>query len=899
MNIINKLTLRHMKLNRKRTIVTMFGIIIAVAMITSVSTFIYSFMDYLARDEMADHGRFHLKFENYQYSDNDELMEEMNIENYSLMKPVSDYYYKWNWEEENAVIEQYVPDVSGTKPNEAFRIVAVQDNYYDMMAIRLMEGDYPKSENELLLPMEVLGDKEVGDKLIIGSKDYTICGITSGNEFEHRKLSIPNVRTYLIYTWLDTNSLKENDIISSYVYVGGTLDGLEKRTEEAKAKLKSAKVPVGELVGGDVTWYCAGTDVLYNYDLLQYFGISDVQNGDANASMYSIKLILMMIIILGGGALIANGFVISISERNKYIGLLASVGATKRQKRSSVYFEGFFEGIIAIPIGILIGVGGIGILFELISPLVKNLSGRDTELELVMNSNIIISTIIYSVLIIFISARTPAKMASKISPIDAIRQNKDVKLTRKQVKTMGITKKIFGFEGELALKNLKRNKKRYSITVFSMCVSLTLFISVYSVIHYVKESFCLGMQDIVCDMQIYGAVYSEAELEEGETLEYTEDFEEVTDKILSLGEKYIEKHSRYEEISGGKAFHYVDICIEENMLHEDYDEYLKKYKQSAQGIQLFFVTMNEADLRSYLKSIDIDYNEFVEDIDNVILYDDIYREDGLHNQYVYSGATISEKIKKLPYRYVRVEVNSEYVENDSIKDKYVENVLESGEFNVFAREEKFLGLQIYDSYVLVTPQKATQLKEFGYASYGYLALDVNNDKKIEEIYGQIIEENAEYADLFEMSNFTENVKQTEDAMTLVSILVYGFIILITLICVANIINTISTSVALRRREFAMLKSVGMTDKQFNRMIVYESMFYGLKAILYGFPLGIGVSLNVRYLMREEYVVDFSRPWAGYLIAIISVFVVIGLTMFYSSRRIKKANIIEALRDENA
>ena len=80
MNIINKLTLRHMKLNKRRTLVTMIGIIISVAMITAVSTVGYSIMDFMARNAMESEGYFHVKFDNYRYGDNEKIVDKFNAE---------------------------------------------------------------------------------------------------------------------------------------------------------------------------------------------------------------------------------------------------------------------------------------------------------------------------------------------------------------------------------------------------------------------------------------------------------------------------------------------------------------------------------------------------------------------------------------------------------------------------------------------------------------------------------------------------------------------------------------------------------------------------------------------------------------------------------------------------
>ncbi len=905
MNVINKLTLRHMKLNRKRTLVTMFGIIIAVAMITAVSTVGYSIMDYFAREEMITEGYFHLKFANYYYKDNDKIIEEMDAENYSLMKPLGDYFYEWDIEDKNVVIEPYVVDQTTAKSGTAFRIAAVQDNYYEMLSIKLVTGDYPKNDNELLISARdsTFKEKQVGDKLTIGGKEYTICGIIWGDEFEWEELSIPNVMIYPIYTRLDTTTLKEDDIVSSYVYMGGTIDDLEEEAEKLKGELQKTGVPAGELIGEGEKWYCGGVEVLYNYDVLKYLGLSEYSN--ITFVMDSFRILLVLVIMIGGVSLIANGFAISVSERNKYIGMLASVGATKRQKRNSVYFEGVLEGVIAIPIGIMTGIAGIGITFEIITPILKELSGTDTELILIVNESVILWAIVFSVLTIFLSAYFPARRASKISPIEAIRQNRDVKLTNKMVKTMGITRKIFGFEGELALKNLKRNKKRYRITVFSMFISLTLFISVYSIVYYMKEGVYSEIGDIGYDMTISRDIYSEEDIET--RLEYEKEFEQITEKLILNCDEYVEDYNRYMLLdSEGNSFE-LEMAIEDGMYNQGYVEFLDSCNISVRN-KIGIISMNEADLKNYLKSIGVSYDEFVADRDNAILYNSVTTTGVAENErLVYNGTFISDKVERIPYLCTLYEyreftfdeelLNGEILEH--IGYEYIESDRTQGEFHIYDRKEKFMGLSERGGYMLITPEKAQQLKEYGVSVFYKTILEVSNDEKIEEAYNRLIVELGKNSDYFYLHNYTDQIKEVENTMLIISIFVYGFIILMTLICIANIVNTISTSLALRRREFAMLKSVGMTDRKFNRMIAYESVFYGLKAILFGLPVGTAIMLYARYLVENTYSTRFSIPWNCYVIAILGVFAVLGITMLYSSRKIKRANIIEALRDENA
>lgn len=152
--------------------------------------------------------------------------------------------------------------------------------------------------------------------------------------------------------------------------------------------------------------------------------------------------------------------------------------------------------------------------------------------------------------------------------------------------------------------------------------------------------------------------------------------------------------------------------------------------------------------------------------------------------------------------------------------------------------------------------------------------------------------------LFDVDNYTEEVEYMEKSMLLMSVFVYGFIILMSLICAANIVNTISTSLALRKREFAMLKSVGMTDKAFRKMIAYESGFYGIKALIFGLPVGTAIMLRIRNVIEKPMGVELGIPWMGYIIAIAGVFIVIGTTMLYSAKKIRKENVIDALKNEN-
>ena len=131
-----------------------------------------------------------------------------------------------------------------------------------------------------------------------------------------------------------------------------------------------------------------------------------------------------------------------------------------------------------------------------------------------------------------------------------------------------------------------------------------------------------------------------------------------------------------------------------------------------------------------------------------------------------------------------------------------------------------------------------------------------------------------------------------------AIFLYGFILVVALIGITNIFNTITTNMELRAPEFAMLKSIGMTRKEFRRMIWLEGMFYGGKALLIGIPLGIMLSACFNRALGEGLVTAFRFPWLGTVTAVAAVILLLYVIMRYSMGKINRKNIIETIQNEN-
>jgi putative ABC transport system permease protein len=151
---------------------------------------------------------------------------------------------------------------------------------------------------------------------------------------------------------------------------------------------------------------------------------------------------------------------------------------------------------------------------------------------------------------------------------------------------------------------------------------------------------------------------------------------------------------------------------------------------------------------------------------------------------------------------------------------------------------------------------------------------------------------------YDYGDLLESQMQYRNIVTMTNVFSYGFIILISLICICNVFNTISTNIALRRRDFGMLRSVGMQTKELNRMMIYECLRYGIRALVMGIPLGILGSFGINTLTGSVGNSNYEPPLIPMCIAIACVFVVVFLSMLYALSKLKKDNPIEAIRMEN-
>jgi putative ABC transport system permease protein len=860
MNIINKLTLRHMKENKRRTLVTIIGVIISVAMVTAVATLGVSFLDLMKRQTIATDGEWHVQFQDVNISQIEAISKDENTDKLILSNDLG--YARLEGAEEQ------------DKPYLFFK--EYNEQGFKQFPIELSQGRLPKSENEVVISEHLtedtnlqfkIGDQlavEIGERFLEGTseplgqndplqrdengvseelqveteKTFTVVGMIERPTWE--PMWSPG---YTVIGYIDQDALTESNSVNAVIAL-----------KDVKGSLfKDAEGLANE----------NGIDTFsFNDELLRYYGVTD--NNNLRFTLFSLASIIMSVIIIGSVSLIYNAFAISVSERARHLGMLSSVGATKKQKRNSVFFEGAVIGGISIPIGIIAGIFGIWVTFLFLNSFISEALGTTEKLEVVFTPASIIVACAISIGTIFISTYIPALKASKISAIDAIRQSKDIKLSRKKVKTSKLVRKLFGLEAEIGLKNMKRNRKRYYATLLSLVISIILFLTVSFFTDSLGKSIEMSQDNINYDVYVGG---NNGDIEELEALTNLDNVTSYSiQKQLQLtsmieGEKFPEElkdmiDRENIELENGKYQYYVNLYGMETNTFEDYAER---------------VGVEAAD---YVNA----------DSPTAIIIEGISYQDFESSKFVETKSIDAKPGDNLDLLFTDYETNETAplpeITVGSLTDEVPIGVRTAGLGGV----DIIVPMDTFNNLIADMPA--------GNHAQSDLYLNSTDPIKTQEALEEVTPSSMY------IYNVYQSRQRDEQLVLFMSVFTYGFIALISLISIANIFNTISTSISLRKKEFAMLKSVGMTPKGFNKMINYESIFYGVNALLFGLPISTIIMYLLYLSMRETFEYGFALPWLDILFVIAAIFIIVSSAMLYSISKIRKENIIDGLKQEN-
>lgn len=877
MNILHKVTRKVLALNKMRTWVTIVGIILSAAMFTAVMTCVSSVQNYLYRVVVATSGSWHGVRYDADGAAISELANDGAVKDHTVLDSIG------------------YAEIGSSNPYKPYLMVyGINDRVESFLPIHLLEGRMPQSSREILLPLHLQENGGVsyalGDTLYLALGDRILEGerLVQQNPFtDGEGLTTRENRSYKVVGFYARPSFEE---FTAPGYTALTYtEGAVKRGD-IYLKMQNPREIYSLLERYSDDAYSVNTD------LLRYTGMSN--EGGYNRVLYGLATILMGIICFGSIALIYNAFSISVSERTKQFGILKTVGATKRQLRGSVLYEACVLSCIGIPIGILCGILGIGITLHYTGRMFDTILERqDISLQLHVSLGAILIAAAICLLTVLISAWIPAARAIRQNAIDSVRSHADIAIRPQKVQSPRWLYKCFGFEGLLADKNFKRNRKKYRATVASLFVSVLLFVS--------ASSFCSYLTN-AGESAVYAGNYEI-------TFNTSEEF---SIPAIEQQKKQLQALNDVEEVTW-LHYGFRKITIAEKDLHKDFLEQRKKEAEISGAPENHFIScgqyfIEDALFRSWASSQGIDPAPYFKEpmaiaIDTVTGWDTegdrIYLMRHLKNEQVsysfeyvpdhigdYQWVNATEEDGRLVHLY-RNEAGAiqTYAEEDAIF--HIE-----GRIGAVAKEDPFGTNR--SSMMMIYPASMFEQAISSNASVQAWEFRIHS-KNPSEAAKQI----REYAQGqgfggYYIEDQTAGDESNRALIVIINVFSYGFIILISLIALANVFNTISTNIALRRREFAMLRSVGMTEKGLNKMMNYECILYGIKGLSYGLIAAVFVTYLIYLAIRQGVDTAFYIPWYSLTIAVASVFIVVFSTMLYAMRKIKKEDPIEALKDEN-
>lgn len=857
MNIFARITARTMKENKTRTIVTIIGVILSTAMITAVATLGGTFQNFFIEYTKEQDGSWHVaglslpvkeaeKAEKQEEVVNSTKVAEIGYARYEhLLSPMMPYLY----------------------------VQSFSENTRSMLTVALKEGKFPEKQNEVIIPDYLNANLEEGNQILIGD---TLPLELGEREYKGERLSQSN-------SYMGTETKAEESFVPKEkreFTVVGIYDYSSLVTSVGAPGYEVYAGP-GNETGSYTDLYVELKDIKKTYDfqkevfggygsvthesLLRWYGVVD---NDRFSTVYTgLLLILTAVIMTGSVLLIYNAFSISLRERSTQFGLLSSLGATKKQLRQSMRYEAFIVSLIGIPLGVLSGIAGIGITLHFIEEgLSQWLYGESKEIPLVVNAGAVLLSVMIAFFTVFISVWIPSKRIKRLSPMEAIRASEDIKIRPGEVKTGGWVFEIFGLSGMMADKNYKRDRKKYRTTIVSLSISILLFTTAALFQIYLIEtgSFVMDVpaEDVEC------VIYQpDKDAEKADKiLEKTEGIEE----IFSYEKLYLMMQVPSEIL--GSVFEGREVMTDENytvisaetviLPNEVFEEMAKK-----EGISLSAYKNTEVPRFLYTEN-EHTYNSSTQRYET----QEYFLENG-EKRAELGWITTSGKAEKEIF-----EPQGEIILGDAVEKLPEKMGIRNTDFTLFMSESMY---QDFSEYFLRTdPIKTYNIK---CENPGVVSETLEKELKEQGIQSENV------TDLHAL------YQQDRNTMMAVQILTYGFIILISLIAVANVFNTISTNFMLRRKEFAMLRSMGMSPKGFNRMLYYECLIYGSKSVLYGIILTVMVSYVICKVIGIGADAGFVIPWGALITAIAGVFLVVFVSMIYAMCRIRKNNIVEELK----
>ena len=859
MNLYTSLTLRYLKQNKRRTLVTIIGIILATALICGIGNICTSFMDYQMRDQIKTSGSFYATFTDIDKEKASVITKSSGVSEYGYKKDLG-----------SIILDK--------KDSTSLDINVFDKNTINGFQITLKKGSYPKNESEIVVTQALLNkwNKKIGDKITLnlGELIYDDMGMIS-------KLKNSQKTTFKIVGTLDKAPYNSK----LFAITGFDINSVDKNekfdvsicTKNPKDIYKTA-ISIGENIGlvqkddpQDESYnYDEQTnlyfkDIDYNEGLLRLLGASAYSN--INITLLLIVGLVASLVIIATIATIYNSFSIAISERKKQFGILNSIGATKSQIMKLVFLEGFLVSIVGIPIGLLSGTIAIDIVFKVIKTFFKTSMFGELELRIVFSPIVLILSTLVILLTIFISAIIPAINAAKISPLEAIKNSSNLKVGK--IKSSKLVKKIFKTEGELAYKNLRRNKGKFRITLFSLIISIVIFISFNGFVDMFIEANQINYGSITNDLTLYE-----------NNLLTKEEVQKTIDELKKI--------NGLKDVAIDKGYN-LNVHVDEKNINKDLRESLKQsdYVDMDNSTYNFINSRLSTPGDFSISNIKLSEGKFDKETakaeNGVILVRYSYQESlAKKGKVVLTNYKVGDTLKCTVYSY-------DSDGNEKQKEVKLKILAITDEILTGNKQypETSFGVVAYDDLI-----HSLGIKDDESSSNSYYVA-TNQEKSTRDEVKKVAEENS-----LSVIDSIDEAQKFEQTMNVMKIFVYGFIVVISLVSVTNIVNTISTNINLRKREFAVIKSIGVTPQGFKKMIYMESILYGILSLLYGIPIGICMNVLMNRILEGMITVQTLIPYKAILICVVAIFVITFIASYIPLKKISKENIIDNIRQES-
>lgn len=933
MNLMKTLTLKNLKLNRKRTIVTIVGIILATALLSALVTLVSSFQYSMIEYQKQKDGDFHVKFSNVKMSELSEFKNNRNIE--STFETMGMGF----------------ANLDGCKNEDKpyAYVMATDEAGFERGCFKLIEGRMAKNEDEIVIPRHLKTngriDIKVGDEITldVGKRyDSNTEGVISENcAYEHEAETLTDTVTkhykvvgimerpgygmedysaagYTFVTYSDELAAIDNGTKSEASEADTTLTVYSRYTQKA---LRNKDAVTADIIGVDEKLFAkannssvemsseesdrflkemenAKYDIYMNGYLINYECVFPI-DGSFKA-LFTVAAVVALIIILTSVYCIKNSFNISITEKIRQYGMLASVGATRRQIKSSVKTEAAMLGVVGIPVGTMSGILASLILVKVVNAL--SAGWLNVALSFHTSLPALILAVILSIATIYFSATGSARRAAKVTPLEAIRNTKEIKIKSAKLKTPAIIGRIWGIGGVISYKNIKRNNKKYRTTVTSIVICSVTFIVIS---YFMSMAFSVvGMSYASADYNIGINMSCKKDLDIEKFSKLLSGIEGAEDYLVGAGYDFDVSKPEYTKEYGEYCRQLYDDSEDVSQMFlitvlddKSYDKYASDagIKNAAAGAILVnkctFDVYNENSSKYVKKEMELYKYKAGDTIEcGYNVYDDASSDDN-----AVEGGTESS-----------TEDNSGYVDEETINN----GVRKTVDVTIAGVTDKVpIGYKGYSNTLLFMNQKGfeslwgdgkngNEIKP-GYASYSAYVVAENADE-YQDTFEKETEGNPEYSQIsFYVSNMDKQMRDEKSLFTLLGVFAYGLIVVIALIGITNIINTLSTGMELRSREFATLRSIGMTDKQFVGMVRLESVFISVKALAIGVPLGILISYLLCVMMnRMDDAIIYEPPYKAIILCIVVVIMLIYAIMKLSMTKLRHNNIIETIKNEN-